>query len=306
MTVKLKHTVSALLLVLTALIWGIAFVAQSVGGDVVGPFTFLSSRSLIAGTALLPLVAWRRRIGALPKNRAEGKTLLIGGIACGCVLVVASAFQQIGIGGTTVGKAGFITALYIVMVPILGIFLKKKIPLAVWLGVLIAAAGMYLLCINEGFSISRGDFFVLICAVCYAVHILVIDRFSPLTDGVTMSCIQFYTCGILSGVIMLIFEQPSFSAILSAWLPILYAGLFSSGVGYTLQIIAQKNVQPTVASLLMSLESVFSVLAGWVLLGQSLSAKELFGCALVFVAIVLAQLPENLLSKGKNAPKKNF
>jgi len=297
MTPKLKHTVSAFLLVLTALIWGIAFVAQSVGGDAVGPFTFLCSRSLIAGIALLPLVAWRKSRGALPQTANGRKNLLIGGIACGCALAVASAFQQIGIGGTTVGKAGFITALYIVIVPVFGIFLKKKIPAAVWMGVALAAAGMYLLCINEGFSISRGDFFVLICACCYAVHILVIDHFSPLADGVTMSCIQFFTCGVLSGVMMLIFERPAFSAVLSAWLPILYAGLFSSGIGYTLQIIAQKNVPPTLASLLMSLESVFSVLAGWVLLGQSLSAKELIGCVLVFIAIILAQLPPDLLRR---------
>ena len=297
MTPKLKNTVSALLLVLTALIWGVAFVAQSVGSDHVGPFTFLASRSLIAGAALLPLIAVRNKKNPAPKTKEGKRDLWTGGILCGCALMIASALQQIGIAGTTVGKAGFITALYIVIVPLFGLFLKKRIPAAVWAGVALAAFGMYLLCIKEGFTISRGDFFVLLCAVCYSGHILVIDRFSPRADGVRMSCIQFFTCGILSTVAMLLFEQPTMSVILDAWLPILYAGLLSSGVGYTLQIIAQKNVQPTVASLLMSLESVFSVLAGWALLREALSARELIGCALVFIAILLAQLPEDIFRR---------
>lgn len=299
MKFRLKNTISAALLVLTALIWGVAFVAQSVGSEHVGPFTFLSSRSLIAGVALLPLIAARRRTSPAPKTPADRKNLWIGGLLCGCALTVASAFQQIGIAETTVGKAGFITALYIVIVPLFGLFLKKRIPLMVWLGVALAAVGMYLLCITEGFSISRGDFFVLLCAACYSVHILVIDHFSPRVDGVRMACIQFFTCGILSGIVMLIAEKPTAEVLVAAWLPILYAGLLSSGVGYTLQIVAQKNVPPTIASLLMSLESVFSVLAGWVLLGQSLSLRELLGCVLVFTAILLAQLPEDLFSRRR-------
>jgi len=299
MNFRLKNTISAALLVLTALIWGVAFVAQSVGSEHVGPFTFLASRSLIAGVALLPLIAARRRTSPAPKTPADKKNLWLGGLLCGCALTVASAFQQIGIAQTTVGKAGFITALYIVIVPLFGLFLKKRIPLAVWLGVVLAAVGMYLLCITEGFSISRGDFFVLLCAACYSVHILVIDHFSTRVDGVRMACIQFFTCGILSGVVMLIAEKPTADVLMAAWLPILYAGLLSSGVGYTLQITAQKNVQPTTATLLMSLESVFSVLAGWVLLGQSLSPRELLGCVLVFFAILLAQLPEDLFSRRR-------
>lgn len=299
MKFRLKNTISAALLVLTALIWGVAFVAQSVGSEHVGPFTFLSSRSLIAGVALLPLIAFRRRSAPAPKTPADRRNLWIGGLLCGCALTVASAFQQIGIAETTVGKAGFITALYIVIVPLFGLFLKKRVPLMVWLGVALAAVGMYLLCITEGFSISRGDFFVLLCAACYSVHILVIDYFSPRVDGVRMACIQFFTCGIVSGIVMLIAEKPTADVLLAAWLPILYAGLLSSGVGYTLQIIAQKNVPPTVASLLMSLESVFSVLAGWVLLGQALSLRELLGCVLVFAAILLAQLPEDLFSRRR-------
>ncbi len=299
MKFRLKNTISAALLVLTALIWGVAFVAQSVGSEHVGPFTFLSSRSLIAGVALLPLIAFRRRTSPAPKTPADRKNLWIGGLLCGCALTVASAFQQIGIAETTVGKAGFITALYIVIVPLFGLFLKKRVPLMVWLGVVLAVVGMYLLCITEGFSISRGDFFVLLCAACYSVHILVIDHFSPRVDGVRMACIQFFTCGILSGIVMLIAEKPTADVLVAAWLPILYAGLLSSGVGYTLQIVAQKNVPPTIASLLMSLESVFSVLAGWVLLGQALSLRELLGCVLVFAAILLAQLPENLFSRHR-------
>jgi len=294
MTSKLKKSLSACLLVLTAMIWGFAFVAQSVGSDHVGPFTFLASRSFIAGIALLPVILWRKKRFPVPQNSAPASRnhLWIGGIACGCALVTASAFQQSGIAYTTAGKAGFITALYIIIVPILSIFLKKRAPLSVWIGVLLAAAGMYLLCVKEGFTLSRGDFLVLICAFFYAVHILVIDHFSPLTDGVQMSCIQFFTCGTIAAIMMLVFERPSSAAILDAWLPILYAGLFSSAVGYTLQIIAQKNVPPTLASLLMSLESVFSVLAGWLLLKQALSPKELFGCVLVFLAVILAQLPD--------------
>ena len=299
MKFRLKNTISAALLVLTALIWGVAFVAQSVGSEHVGPFTFLSSRSLIAGVALLPLIAFRRRSAPAPKTPADRRNLWIGGLLCGCALTVASAFQQIGIAETTVGKAGFITALYIVIVPLFGLFLKKRVPLMVWLGVALAAVGMYLLCITEGFSISRGDFFVLLCAACYSVHILVIDYFSPRVDGGRMACIQFFTCGIVSGIVMLIAEKPTADVLLAAWLPILYAGLLSSGVGYTLQIIAQKNVPPTVASLLMSLESVFSVLAGWVLLGQALSLRELLGWVLVFAAILLAQLPEDLFSRRR-------
>ena len=292
MSPKIKQTVSIGLLVLTAMIWGIAFVAQSVGSEHVGPFTFLASRSFIAGIALLPVIAIRRKTApdAAASSRSP-KNLWMGGIACGIALAAASAFQQSGIAYTTAGKAGFITALYIVIVPILSIFLKKRAPLSVWLGVLIAALGMYLLCINESFSLSRGDLLVLICSCLYAVHILVIDHFSPRTDGVQMSCSQFFTCGTVAAIAMLIFEHPTKEAILGAWLPILYAGLFSSAIGYTLQIVAQKNVPPTLASLVMSLESVFSVLAGWLILHQSLSLKELIGCGLVFCAIILAQLP---------------
>ena len=206
-------------------------------------------------------------------------------------LFLASNLQQFGIKYTTVGKAGFITALYIILVPVLGLFMRKRVQGKVWVSVVLAVAGLYLLCITDGFSLGVGDLLVLLCALMFSVHILVIDYFSPRTDGVKMSCIQFFVCGILSGIAMLIFEKPSLDAILQAWMPILYAGVLSCGVAYTLQIVGQKDMDPTVAALILSLESVVSVLAGWVLLGESMSLRELSGCGLMFAAIILAQLP---------------
>jgi len=282
-----------LLLILTALIWGSAFVAQSVGTQYIGPFTFNAARSVLGGLVLLPAIALLDKAGVTrkPQTPAQRRTLLAGGVCCGAALAVASAFQQIGIKYTTVGKAGFITALYIVIVPLLGIFVGKRVGPLVWLGVALALAGMYLLCINGSFAVGTGDLLVLACAFCFSIHILVISHFSPLADGVRLSCIQFFTAAVLSAVPMLLFERPSLSSLLAAWLPVAYAGVMSSGVAYTLQVVAQRDTDPTVASLLMSLESVFALLAGWVLLGQRLSSRELWGCALVFVAIVLAQLP---------------
>lgn len=287
------------LLILTALIWGSAFVAQSVGMDYVEPFTFLAARSVIGGVVLLPIIPlldlWKVKNGQKkekPETKAEKKVLLIGGICCGLALFAASAFQQFGISFTTVGKAGFITAMYIVLVPILGIFLKKKIGIKVGISVVMAVIGLYLLCITDGFSLGLGDALVLVCAFLYSIHILVIDHFSPKVDGVRMSCIQFFTCGALSILCMLIWEDATIANMLAAWKPILYAGILSSGVAYTLQVVAQKNVDPTMASLVLSLESVFSVLAGWVVLHQILSGREIFGCVLMFTAIILAQLPD--------------
>lgn len=297
---------SPLLLLLTAVIWGVAFVAQSVGMDYVGGFTFNCVRSMIGGVVLIPCIffldRWKERDDAgsassklklsAAEKKAQNKTLLIGGICCGAALGIASNLQQFGIKYTTVGKAGFITAMYIIIVPVIGVFLKKTMGFRIWISVLLAVGGLYLLCMTEGFSIAFGDLLVLLCAVMFSVHILVIDYFSPKVDGVRMSCIQFFVSGILSGVAMLIFEQPVFGAILQAWMPILYAGVMSCGVAYTLQIVGQKDMDPTVASLILSLESVISVLAGWVILGQKLSSKELFGCVLMFAAIILAQLPD--------------
>ena len=285
---KKKQLGNSLLLLLTATIWGSAFVAQSVGMEHVGPFTFTFSRSIIGGIVLLPCILL---LGKWKKGFAT-KVEWIGGICCGIALCVASNFQQVGIQFTTVGKAGFITALYVVLVPIFGLFLKKRVPILIWGCVGLSVVGLYLLCMPTGaFTLALGDLLVLICAVLFTVHILVIDHFSPKGDGVVISCIQFFTCGILSGIPMLFFENPSVGSMLDAKWSILYAGVLSSGVAYTLQVVAQKNVNPTVASLIMCLESVVAVLAGWIVLGQDMSSREILGCVLMFVAIVLAQLP---------------
>ena len=280
---------SSLLLFLAAGIWGVAFVAQSVGMDYMGPCTFNGIRFLIGGTVLLPLVYVRVKKKKNTPEELPPALTLKGGICCGLAICAASLCQQIGIMETTVGKAGFITTLYIIIVPVFGLFLRKKVPGKVWIAAAVAAVGMYMLCINESFSVSRGDAFVFLCAIIFAVHILVIDYFSPKTDGVALSCIQFYTAGIICTVAAFAVETPTWGQFVSGIVPILYAGVMSCGVAYTLQIIGQKNVEPTVASLILSMESVVSVLAGWVILGQELSSKELAGCVLVFAAVILVQ-----------------
>lgn len=294
---------NSLLLLLTATIWGVAFVAQSVSMDYIGGFTFNAIRNIIGAITLVPVILiFSKQNPAADQNPADRqkarKTLITGGICCGILLCLASNFQQFGIKYTTVGKAGFITACYIIIVPIIGIFLKKKCSPFIWIAVLLSLGGLYLLCISpgEGFSIGKGDTLVLICAVVFSFHILTVDHFSPLVDGVKMSCIQFLVCGILSGIPALIFENPNITNILQAWMPILYAGILSCGVAYTLQIVGQKGMNPTVASLIMSLESCISVIAGWLILGQNLSSREIFGCVLMFVAIMLAQLPQKSAS----------
>lgn len=294
---------NSLLLLLAAVIWGIAFVAQSVGMDYVGGFTFNAVRSLIGSAVLVPLIlipgqkiSDNSEISEAAASTTSGiqkrKDLIIGGISCGICLCLASNFQQFGIKYTTVGKAGFITACYIVIVPIIGLFLGKKCSKFIWAAVAMALIGLYLLCITDGFSIGKGDLLVLVCAFLFSIHILVIDHFSPKADGVKLSCIQFLTCGILSAIPALILEHPQVSSILAAWQPILYAGVMSCGVAYTLQVIGQKNMNPTVASLILSMESCISVLAGWIILGQQLSTKEILGCVIMFAAIILAQLPQ--------------
>ncbi len=284
------------LLFVAALLWGTAFVAQSVGMDHIGPFTFNAVRSLVGGVALIPVILFFNRRKSPQRRqteRANRKTLLLGGVCCGLALGVASCLQQVGIQYTTVGKAGFITALYIVIVPILGLFFHKKVGVKLWVSVVVAILGLYLLCMSGSLRLSWGDFLVLLCALCFSAHIMVIDYFSPKVDGVQMSCLQFFVAGIFSAVLMLAVEGvPDPHAVAISWMPILYTGVLSSGVGYTLQIIGQKGVNPTVASLVLSLESVISVLAGWVILNQSMSAREVLGCVLMFGAIILAQLPE--------------
>lgn len=309
---------NSLLLLLTAVIWGVAFVAQSVGMDYVGAFTFNCVRSIIGGVVLIPCIIFLRSLkageagaagsgktgikktemekagagnaeaGKLPVTRVE----LIGGIFCGIALFAASNFQQFGISYTSVGKAGFITALYVVIVPVMGLFFKKKVSFVIWISVVLSVVGLYLLCMTgAAFSLAFGDALVLVCAVLFSIHIMIIDYFSPRGDGVVISCIQFFVCGLLSGIMMFLFETPDMADILAAKIPILYAGVMSCGVAYTLQIVGQKDMNPTVASLILCLESVVSALAGWLILRQALSARELAGCFLMFFAIVLAQLP---------------
>ena len=267
--------------------------------DHLGPFSFNGIRCLIGAVALLPCIWFLNRMNKDPETdgsekEKSGKDLITGGVACGVLLFTASSLQQAGIQYTTAGKAGFITAFYIIIVPILGLFLGKKCGLSVWISVVIALAGLYFLCITDGFSIGKGDIYVFLGAIAFSIHILVIDYFTQFNDGVKMSCIQFFICGILCFVPMMLFEHPEISMILLAWKPILYAGVMSCGVAYTLQIVGQKNMNPTVASLILSLESVTSVIAGFLVLHQNLSQRELIGCGLMFIAIVLAQLPQKI------------
>ncbi|HCW54313.1 MAG TPA: EamA family transporter [Clostridium sp.] len=288
-----------MILMLTAFIWGTAFVAQSVGMEYVGPFTFITSRYIIGGIFLVPcIVLLDKFYKDSSKNSAKknDKNLYIGGFFCGIILFIASSFQQIGMKYTTVGKSGFITALYIIIVPVLGLLFKKKIQNKVWFSVIIALIGFYLLCMKENFEIEKGDFLILMCAISFSIHILVIDKYSPLVDAVRMSCIQFFIAGILGIIPMIIFEKPDITNLLRAYSPILYAGVMSSGVAYTLQIIGQKYTIPVMATLIMSLESVFAALSGWIILGEVLSVKELTGCILVFVGIIIAQLTDRKVS----------
>jgi drug/metabolite transporter (DMT)-like permease len=291
-----KQLRGSLLLTLTALIWGTAFVAQTVGMEHIGPFTFNAVRTLLAGVAMIPVILIFDKLQKKPPLSAQvRRDTLVGGVICGTVLFVASSLQQSGIEAITEnasGKAGFITALYIIIVPLIGLLLGKRPRKLVWLCVVLAIIGFYLLCVTGDFSVGFGELLVLGCAVGYSLHILVIDHFSPKVDGMRMSCIQFFVSGALSAVAMFLLEEPTLSGIWAANVAILYTGIMSSGVGYTLQIVAQKDVNPTLATMIMSVESVFAVLAGWLLLHEDLSGKELLGCLLVFIAVILAQLPE--------------
>ena len=310
-THKLRNT---FFLFLTAMIWGAAFVAQSVSMGYIGPFTFICLRSVIGGLFLIPVIIVLDGIRKKSQNESadvvnsenilhieteekqrlswKNKQLIEGGIVCGIFLFFANCFQQTGIQYTTVGKAGFITTFYIIIVPLIGLFFKKYCGILTWIGVVVALAGLYFLCITQKLTIQRGDALILCCSVLYAGQILAIDHYNPFVDGVKMSCIQFLTGGILGAVFMLLFENPSIAMILSAAGPILYTGIMSTGVGYTLQIVGQKGLNPTVAALILSLESVFSALSGYLFLHQVLTTRELIGCALMFIAIVLAQLPD--------------
>lgn len=284
-----------LILTLAAIIWGCAFVAQSVGMDHMGPFTFQATRTIIAGFVLIPVFIISDRIkmkkGTYKKmSRDELKSLVVGGVLCGLALCAATNIQQFGIIGTSVGKAGFITALYIVIVPFLGVFMGKKIKAHNWICVLFSVFGLYLLCINENLSFSIYDLYILICAFIFSIHIMIVDHFVKKADPVKMSCIQMFVSGGISAILMFIFEKPAVAPIIDAWIPVLYAGVLSSGVAYTLQIVGQKDTNPTVASMILSLEAVFSVLSGAIILSEIPTLREGIGCALMFIAIIASQL----------------
>lgn len=295
-----KKIRAELMLLTTALIWGTAFVAQRSGMDFVGPFTFNGIRFLVGAVVMIPIIMVMDRLGGANKpqapmtsleKRKERKFLWTGGFFCGLALLAGTGLQQMGLVYTTAGKTGFITALYIVIVPIIGIFLGKKVRMLLWVSVALGVVGLYLLSINEGFSINIGDIFVFLCAFGFAAHILVVDYFSPKTNPIKLSAVQFFVCGAMSLVIMAFVEEPEWRFIMDAAFPILYTGIMSCCVAYTFQVVAQRNVGPTVASLLLSMESVFAVIFGMLLLSEQLLPKEIVGCIIMFVAIILAQMP---------------
>ena len=276
------------LLLLTAMIWGSSFVAQSAGADLISPAFFNGTRMLLGSLLLSPLAVYRMRRYVPASSR---RTLLLGGACCGVLMFTGSYIQQTGIAYTTAGKAGFLTAIYVVLVPVLGIFLKKKPRPILWVSVALACVGLYFLCFTDKtFSLAMGDAAMLGGAVMFALHIMVVDHFSPLVDGVCLSFVQFLTAGSLGMVVAFITEQPSFAALSAAAVPILYTGVFTMCVAYTLQIVAQKDTDPTVASLILCMESVFAVVFGWLILHETLSLREGVGSVFMFVAVLLAQL----------------
>ena len=289
-----KQTTGTLMLFITAMIWGSAFLAQQSGMDHIGPFTMQAMRYTLAGIVLLPFIAICDKTGKFtkkPVTKKEKRLQRSAGVICGVLLCVASILQQYGLLYTSVGKSGFITALYIVLVPMIGLLFGRKTDIFTWIYAVIAVIGLYILSIAGGFSINLGDGLTLACAFFFALHILYIDSVSERIDGVRLACTQFFVCAALSYVGMIVTETPEWKGILASWFPIVYAGVCSGGIGYTLQILGQQLVPPTLASMLMSLESVFAVLFGWLLLHQALSLRELLGCAVIFLAIIIAQLP---------------
>ena len=287
---QLKGT---LILLLTALVWGCAFVAQSSAAGTLSTFPILAARYLMGGLVLLPVIWLRRKAAA----KADFKKLLFSGLVCGGILCLASGLQQFGLEFTTPGKAGFITSLYILGVPIIGLFAGKKIASHVWLCIAAGVVGLYLLCMDGSFVLSTGDIMVILCAVVFSFHIVAVDYFVRFVDGVQLACAQFFTAGIIALVLMLFFEKPQMDVVLDSALPILYLGLMSTGVGYTLQIVGQKYCSPTLASLAMSFESVFAVVGEMVVFGLimgrdvAMSSREIIGCIVMFAAIMISQLP---------------
>lgn len=293
-----NQLIGSLLLLICAFIWGSAFVAQTTGAEYVGPFTFICLRSILGGAVLLPVIFVADIIKKKNSQKEENtknnrKTLFIGGICCGAALCLASVFQQAGIDkGTDPGKAGFITALYILLVPLSSLFMKKRVRPIIWPCIAASVVALYLLCVTESNSVELSDLLVLICAALYTVHILVIDKVSPHVDGIKLSCIQFFVAAALSLLPAVIYEGVDVQAIISAMPSVAYAGIMSSGVAYTLQILGQQKTEPTLASMIMSLESVFAVLTSMAVLHLAPSPREAVGCVIMFVAIIVAQLPE--------------
>lgn len=290
-----QHNIKgSILLLITAAIWGFAFVAQSVGMDHVGPMTFQAARLLIGAIVLAPVIwirdAHARRHGAPPPTQEQRKTLLVGGTVCGVLLCAAACVQQYGIVLTTVDKASFLTTMYILMVPLLGLFAHRRVPPHLWFCIALALVGMYFLCIKESVILQTGDLLILLCALLFALQIIAVDHYAPLVDPLKLSCLEFLVAGLLATVLMLFTERPSPAAILNAWLPIAYAGVCSCGIGYTLQNVAQKFTSPTIASLLMSFESVFATIGGILILHQIPSLFEGIGCAMMLSSVILAQI----------------
>ena len=290
-----------MLLLLTSIIWGISFIAQSKGVELISPMAFVGTRTMLGAIVLIPVILiidFSRKKKGVTVQKFD-KTLILAGVLCGLLLFFATILQTEGLIYTSPGKSGFITALYMVMVPIVGLFAGKKTKPVVWLAVAIAFCGLYMMCLTSELSVNKGDILTLYCAIIFTFHILVIDHFSPKVDGVKLSFLQFFVCGALGLIYMFLFEEPDFGLIKSCWISIGYSGIFSCGVAYTLQIVGQKYTDPTSASLLMSLESVFATLStvilvalGWNLTGGQLSLREILGCVIMFAAIILVQLPE--------------
>lgn len=294
------------MLFLAACIWGLAFVFQSKGMEYMDPFTFNGVRALIGAFSLLIFVLVRNRVTGKKFRDLDWKITLTAGICCGAALTAASTVQQFGIVYTSVGKAGFITTLYIIFVPIAGILFRRKVSRIVWVAAGMAAVGMYLLCINESFSVNIGDVLVFICALFFTAHIMIIDHFSPKTDGVVISLIQFTVCGVICMICAFIWGDPAWSQITSGISTLLYAGVMSCGVAYTLQIVGQNGVNPTVAALLMSLESVVATITGviafqigFLKVDQTMTLRQVAGCVIVFAAVILVQLPKEWFEKKK-------
>lgn len=294
-----KKVLGNILLILTAFIWGTAFVGQRQGMEHMGPITFNACRMALAALTIGTVSFVLRKRDAQKQQdmsdqsrREYRKNTVIGGICCGFFLTIAALFQQMGMVYTTAGKGGFITAMYILLVPVINwiLFKRKSRPL-VWIAVLMGIAGIYLLCVTEGLTLEKGDALVMVCPFFFAGHILCCDYFVQRANPVELSAIQFFTVTVLSTIMAFIVENPTWQQVTAAIVPIVWLGVLSGGIGYTFQIIAQQYTDPTVASLLMSLEAVFAVLAGTVLLGERMSARELFGAAIMFAAIILAQIP---------------